>query len=78
MGLDGFEFVEFAASERGILEPVFETMRVLAMWPLTDLKPLCLYRQGDINFIINYEPKSYARYFAQRAWCLSLRYGFSC
>ncbi|MGH8519080.1 MAG: hypothetical protein ACREUE_16645, partial [Panacagrimonas sp.] len=25
MGLDGFEFVEFAARERGILEPVFET-----------------------------------------------------
>ena len=26
MGLDGFEFVEFAAPERGVLEPVFETM----------------------------------------------------
>ena len=24
MGLDGFEFVEYAAPERGILEPVFE------------------------------------------------------
>ena len=26
MGLDGFEFVEFAAAERGALEAVFETM----------------------------------------------------
>ena len=26
MGLDGFEFVEYAAAERGILEPVFEMM----------------------------------------------------
>ena len=25
-GLDGFEFVEFCAPEKGVLEPVFETM----------------------------------------------------
>ena len=26
IGLDGFEFVEFCAPEKGVLEPVFETM----------------------------------------------------
>ncbi len=26
MGLCGFEFVEFTAPERGVLEPVFETL----------------------------------------------------
>ena len=26
MGLDGFEFVEFTAPERGVLEPVFEKL----------------------------------------------------
>jgi len=26
LGLDGFEFVEFAAPEKGLLEPVFASM----------------------------------------------------
>ena len=26
LGLDGFEFVEFSAPEKGVLEPVFEKM----------------------------------------------------
>jgi len=26
IGLDGFEFVEFSAPEKGVLEPVFEAM----------------------------------------------------
>ena len=26
MGLDGFEFVEFTAPEKGIIEPIFEAM----------------------------------------------------
>ena len=25
-GLDGFEFIEFSAPKKGVLEPVFETM----------------------------------------------------
>ena len=64
MGLDGFEFVEFAAPERGILEPVFETMGFSHVANHRS-KAVVLYRQGDINFIINYEPQSYAWYFAQ-------------
>ena len=64
MGLDGFEFVEFAAPERGVLEPVFETMGFSHVATHRS-KAVVLYRQGDINFIINYEPKSYAWYFAQ-------------
>ena len=26
LGLDGFEFIEFSAPEKGLLEPVFERM----------------------------------------------------
>lgn len=63
MGLDGFEFVEFAASERGILEPVF-TMMGFTHIANHRSKEVVLFRQGDINFIINYEPESYAHYFA--------------
>lgn len=64
MGLDGFEFVEFAAPQKGVLEPVFETLGFTRLATHRS-KDAVLYRQGDINFIINYEPKSEAQYFAE-------------
>ena len=63
MGLDGFEFVEFSAPERGVLEPVFQMMGFTHV-ANHRTKDVVLYRQGDINFIINYERDSYAYYFA--------------
>ena len=63
MGLDGFEFVEFAAPEPGILEPVFEAMGFVAVARHRS-KNVTLYRQGRINFIIDHEPGSLAAYFA--------------
>ena len=64
MGLDGFEFVEFAATKRGVLEPVFQT---LGFQHVADhrSKAVQLWRQNDVNFVINYEPKSYAWYLAE-------------
>ncbi len=64
MGLDGFEFVEFASPQPGVLEPVFELM---GFSPVArhHSKAVTLYRQGDINFILNEEPDSRAAYFAQ-------------
>ena len=64
MGLDGFEFVEYAAQERGVLEPVFEMMGFTHV-AKHRAKDVDLWRQGDINFIINYEPKSWAWYYAE-------------
>ena len=64
MGLDGFEFVEYAATERGLLEPVFESMG-FAHVATHRSKEADLWRQGDINFIINYEPGSRAWYYAE-------------
>ncbi|MBP0597258.1 4-hydroxyphenylpyruvate dioxygenase [Herbaspirillum sp. LeCh32-8] len=63
MGLDGFEFVEFAAPRAGELEPVFERLGFTKV-AMHRSKQVALYRQGDINFIINNEPNSYAAYFA--------------
>lgn len=63
LGLDGFEFVEFSALEKGILEPVFERMG-FAMIARHRSKDVQLWRQGDINLIANYEPRSPAAYFA--------------
>jgi len=64
MGLNGFEFVEFAAPTRGVLEPLFENMGFSEVARHRS-KDVSLYRQGDINFIVNREPGSHAAYFAQ-------------
>ncbi|MCK6429352.1 MAG: 4-hydroxyphenylpyruvate dioxygenase [Burkholderiaceae bacterium] len=64
MGLMGFEFVEFASPQPNVLEPVFEKLG-FAKVAVHRSKDVALYRQGDINFIVNNEPKSLAWYFAQ-------------
>ena len=63
MGLMGFEFVEFASPTPNVLEPVFEMMGFTKVAQHRS-KNVSLYRQGDINFIINHEPRSVASYFA--------------
>ena len=63
MGLEGFEFVEFASPTPGLLEPLFEKMG-FSLVARHRSKDVLLYRQGEINFIVNREPKSLAGYFA--------------
>ena len=63
MGLMGFEFVEFASPNAQVLEPLFETMG-FSLVARHRSKDVLLYRQGEINFIVNREPKSLAGYFA--------------
>ena len=64
MGLQGFEFVEFASSEPERLEKLFTQLGFTHVATHRS-KDVLLYRQGDINFIINREPRSHADYFAQ-------------
>src|SRR3546814_5489120 len=64
VGLDGFEFVEFCAPEKGVLEPVFAAMGFTRIASHRS-KDVHLWRQGGINLIANYEPKSAAWYFAR-------------
>jgi len=64
IGLDGFEFVEFAAPKAGVLEPLFETLGFSAVAHHRS-KRVSLYRQGGINFILNDEPRGPASYFAE-------------
>ncbi len=63
MGLCGFEFVEFASPMAQVLEPLFERMGFTLVAKHRS-KDVVLYRQGDINFIVNREPKSIGSYFA--------------
>ena len=64
MGLDGFEFVEFAAADPTLLHEVF-TVLGFSRVAKHRSKTVWLYRQGGINFVLNAEPKSHAAYFAQ-------------
>jgi len=63
MGLMGFEFVEFASPTAGLLEQVFSALG-FAEVARHRSKDVSLFRQGDINFVVNREPKSPAAYFA--------------
>ena len=63
MGLCGFEFVEFASPSPGVLEKLFTQMGFVEVAKHRS-KDVVLFRQGDINFIVNREPKSIAGYFA--------------
>jgi len=63
MGLMGFEFVEFASPTPNVLEPLFE-MLGFSLVARHRSKDVLLYRQGEINFIVNREPASPAAYFA--------------
>ena len=64
IGLDGFEFLEFTAPKKGMLEPIFEAMgfTLVARHKSKDVE---LRRQGDINLLSNYEKKCHAAYYAE-------------
>lgn len=65
MGTDGFEFIEYAAPDPKALGAVFEQMGFAAIARHRH-KDVTLYRQGEINFIINAEPDSFAQRFARQ------------
>ncbi len=64
MGTDGFEFVEYTAPDPAALGALFESMGFTKVAKHRS-KDVSLYRQGDVNFIINAEPDSFAQGFAR-------------
>jgi 4-hydroxyphenylpyruvate dioxygenase len=64
MGTDGFEFVEYTATDVGELRRLFERMGFRAVAHHRS-KAVTLYRQGQINFIVNAEPESHGSRFAK-------------
>jgi len=64
MGTDGFEFVEYAAPDPAEMAAFFELMGFTAVAKHRS-KNVTLYRQGDVNFILNAEPDSFAQAFAK-------------
>jgi len=64
MGTDGFEFVEYTAPDPNALGALFERMGFAAVARHRS-KNVTLYRQGEVNFIVNAEPESFAQAFAR-------------
>ena len=64
MGTDGFEFVEYTAPDPQLLRSLFERLGFPVVARHRS-KNVTLHSQGDINFIINAEPDSFAQKFAQ-------------
>ncbi len=67
MGIDGFEFVEFAAPE-GQGEAMHEYFRKMGFTAVMHHKsrPITLYRQGGVSFLLNEDPDSFAADFARK------------
>ncbi|MGH7774751.1 MAG: 4-hydroxyphenylpyruvate dioxygenase [Candidatus Binatia bacterium] len=64
MGTDGFEFVEYTAPDTRSLEELFQRMGFVLVARHRS-KDVSVYRQGDINFIVNHEAHSFAQAFAK-------------
>ena len=64
MGTDGFEFVEYTAPDPASLRSLFERMGFRNAARHRS-KNVTLHRQGDINFLVNAEPNSFAQQFAR-------------
>src|SRR5581483_11076903 len=55
MGTDGFEFVEYAHPEPAQLHALFKLMGYAPV-ARHRTKKITVYRQGDINYLVNEEP----------------------
>ncbi|SDH62882.1 4-hydroxyphenylpyruvate dioxygenase [Vibrio xiamenensis] len=66
LGCDGFEFVEFTAADSFGIEALKSLFLALGFAKVAKhrSKQAWLFRQGDINFIVNAEPRSQAHSFA--------------
>ena len=65
MGTDGFEFVEYTAPDPHLLRTLFERLGFPVVARHRS-KNVTLHSQGEVNFIINAEPASFAQGFARQ------------
>jgi 4-hydroxyphenylpyruvate dioxygenase len=64
VGTDGFEFVEFAHPRPDELAKLFTRMGYTAV-ARHKTKNIAVYRQGDVNYVLNAEPGAFATRFAE-------------
>src|SRR5262245_12477582 len=67
LGINGFEFVEFAAPE-GQGERLHHYFRKMGFTAVLRHKsrPITVYRQGGVNFLVNEDPNSFGAEFARK------------
>lgn len=65
MGIDGFEFVEYAAPDGQLLHDFFKRMGFTAVLK-HKTRAITVYRQGGVNFLVNEDPNSFAADFARQ------------
>jgi 4-hydroxyphenylpyruvate dioxygenase len=67
LGSDGFEFVEFTAPDRAGIEQLHKLFKLLGFRAVARhrSKDVTLFRQGDINFLVNGTPYTHFHQFAQ-------------
>ena len=65
MGVDGFQFVEFAAPKPAMLHDFFGKLGFSAV-ARHKTRAITLYRQGECDFLVNEEPDSFAADFAAK------------
>jgi len=65
MGTAGFEFVEYSSEQPEKLQVLFTTLGFIQV-AKHKTKNVILYRQNNINFIINGEPNSFASNFSKK------------
>ena len=75
MGLNGFDFVEFASPQPDTVEALFKQLGFTHIANHRS-KDVALFRQGDINLILNREPKSQASYFVEEHGAGACSMGF--
>jgi 4-hydroxyphenylpyruvate dioxygenase len=63
LGVDGFEFAEFAAPDPALLHSLFRQMGFSPVGRHHS-RNIILYRQGGVNFLVNEEADSFASEFA--------------
>ena len=64
MGIDGFEFVEFAAPDPALLRDLFTRMGFTAVAKHRS-RDITVFRQNGVNFLVNAEPDSFGADFAR-------------
>ena len=64
VGLDGMEFIEYAGPDASLFKKLFENLGMTAI-AKHKTKNVTLYRQNDINFLLNEEAGTFAYDFAE-------------
>ena len=64
IGLHGVDFIEYAGTDLEFFRRLFHKLGFIELGQFENRK-IALYRQGDINFIVNCEPETFAAQFSK-------------